>query len=385
MREGKIKDLCTVIAGQSPKGSSYNEEGKGVEFHQGKKAFGETVLEHSNVWTTEITKIAEDGDILMSVRAPVGPTNITNRKICIGRGLAAIRCSDKVLPQYVLYALRSIENEIVGKDGTGFNSINKKMIEDLPIPIMDKDEQLRIVSFLNSEFSKIDTLKANAERALQNAKDLFQATLKEVMTPKEGWVFRKLGEICISINGLWKGKKEPFVNVGVIRNANFTKDFTLDFTKIEYLDVEARQYTTRKLQKGDIIVEKSGGSDKQPVGRAIIFDEEEGEYSFSNFTSVLRIKDKEKFSYKFLYLYLLHIYMRGDTKGMQKATTGIHNLDYHRFLDINIPVIPLAEQHQIVSFIETESYRIGTIKTNAERIIQECQNLKQSLLKQVFE
>ena len=127
---------------------------------------------------------------------------------------------------------------------------------------------------------------------------------------KEGWTYKKLGEVCDTINGLWKGKKPPFVNVGVIRNANFTKDFTLRFDNIEYLDVEERQYSKRKLQKGDLIVEKSGGSEKQPVGRAVLFDRENGEYSFSNFTSVLRVKDKNTLLSEFLYKFLLFIYKR---------------------------------------------------------------------------
>ena len=91
---------------------------------------------------------------------------------------------------------------------------------------------------------------------------------------KEGWEYSTIGDLCDKMNGLWKGKIGPFVNVGVIRNANFTKSFTLSFDNIEYLDVEAKQYKTRKLQKGDLIVEKSGGSEKQPVGRTVLFDKE---------------------------------------------------------------------------------------------------------------
>ena len=169
---GKIKDTCIVIAGQSPKGSSYNENGEGLEFHQGKKAFGESIIEHSNVWTTEITKTAEPGDILMSVRAPVGPTNITDRKICIGRGLAAIRCKGDIIPQYILYALRTIESRIIGNDGAVFNSINKEQIEDLPLPILPLSEQQSIVDYLDSAFAKIDAMKANAEKALNEKSDV---------------------------------------------------------------------------------------------------------------------------------------------------------------------------------------------------------------------
>ena len=170
---------------------------------------------------------------------------------------------------------------------------------------------------------------------------------------KEGWKYNTIGELCDKMNGLWKGKIGPFVNVGVIRNANFTKSFTLSFDNIEYLDVEAKQYKTRKLQRGDLIVEKSGGSEKQPVGRTVLFDKEEGEYSFSNFTSVLRIKDRSVITPEFLYKYILFVYLRGDTRKMQKATTGIHNIEFDKFLSIPIPKLSLSEQQSIVDYLDS--------------------------------
>lgn len=197
---------------------------------------------------------------------------------------------------------------------------------------------------------------------------------------KEGWSYKKLGEVCETLNGLWKGKKPPFVNIGVIRNANFTKDFTLRFDNIEYLDVEERQYSKRKLQKGDLIVEKSGGSEKQPVGRAVLFDKENGEFSFSNFTSVLRIRDKNTFLCEFLYKYLLFIYKRGDTSAMQKATTGIHNIEFEKYLNIDIPCIPLSEQHSIVSRLDTVFSHIDALKANADKQLNEARKLFQAEL-----
>ncbi len=202
---------------------------------------------------------------------------------------------------------------------------------------------------------------------------------------KEGWEYSTIGELCNKINGLWKGKKEPFVNVGVIRNANFTKDFTLSFDNIEYLDVEAKQYKTRKLEKGDLIVEKSGGSEKQPVGRTILFEKEEGEYSFSNFTSVLRIKDWNVISPKFLYKYILFVYLRGDTRKMQKATTGIHNIEFDKFLSIPVPVPPLSEQQSIVDYLDSAFAKIDAMKANAEKALNEAKALFQASLKEMLE
>lgn len=200
---------------------------------------------------------------------------------------------------------------------------------------------------------------------------------------KEGWEYKELGEITTSINGLWKGKKDPFVRVGVIRNANFTKDITLDFSKIEYLDVEEKQYKNRKLQKGDLIVEKSGGSEKQPVGRTVLFNSE-GEFSVSNFTSILRINNQNEITPEFLYKYLLYIYKEGKTKEMQKATTGIHNIIYDKFLAILIPILSLAEQQQIVLFLDSEFEKIDALKANAEEQLQAAKDLFQKALKEML-
>lgn len=197
---------------------------------------------------------------------------------------------------------------------------------------------------------------------------------------KAGWTYKKLGEVVKPINGLWKGKKEPFVHVGVIRNANFTKDFTLNFDNIEYLDVEQRQYATRKLKKGDLIVEKSGGSEKQPVGRAVLFLKDEGEFSFSNFTSVLRITDANSLSYLFLYKYLLFVYKRGDTKKMQNAATGIHNIIWDMYLGIDVPIPSISEQERIVAYLDTQFAKIDAMKANAAKALAEAKALFQSAL-----
>ena len=85
-------------------------------------------------------------------------------------------------------------------------------------------------------------------------------------------------------NGLWKGKKPPFRKVTVIRNTNFTDSGKIDYSNVAVLDVEEKQFEMRSLRLGDIIIERSGGGPKQPVGRVVFFDNKNGDYSFSNFT-----------------------------------------------------------------------------------------------------
>ena len=167
--------------------------------------------------------------------------------------------------------------------------------------------------------------------------------------------------MCENINGLWKGKKEPFVNVGVVRNANFTKDFKLDYSKIEYIDVEQRAFSQRHLINGDLIVEKSGGSDNYPVGRAILYEGKDAAFSFSNFTMVLRIIHKNAMSSKFLYYYLLAKYQKGEIRLMQTQTTGLHNLILDKYLSIPIFIPPMSEQIRIIDKIEELFHYFDTI------------------------
>lgn len=177
-----------------------------------------------------------------------------------------------------------------------------------------------------------------------------------------GWCIAPLSSFCTTVNGLWKGNKEPLVNVGVIRNANFTKDFDLDYSKIEYIDVEKKAFERRNLEDGDIIVEKSGGSDNFPVGRSILYNGDSKKFSFSNFTMSLRILDKSLIRPKYLFFVLQHKYRRGDMKQMQTQTTGLHNLLTDTFLSALIPIPPVNEQDRIVLAVERMFRTVDVIR-----------------------
>lgn len=197
---------------------------------------------------------------------------------------------------------------------------------------------------------------------------------------KQGWEIKKLGEITEQINGLWIGKNPPFVTIAVIRNTNFTKDCNLDTNNIAYIQVEQKQYSTRKLKCGDIIIEKSGGSDKQPVGRPILFNIEDGEYSFSNFTSVLRVVDNTLISPKFLHKFLVYIYNQGYTLNMQSKTTGIRNLNFKLYKNMNVPVPERAEQERIVGELDCLSGIIAAKRAQ----LRELDTLAQSIFYTMF-
>jgi type I restriction enzyme S subunit len=199
-----------------------------------------------------------------------------------------------------------------------------------------------------------------------------------------GWEVKPLSEVAQFINGLWKGEEPPFVHVGVIRNTNFTKDGVLDDTDIAYLDVEIKKLQTRRLQFGDLILEKSGGGPKQPVGRVVLFDKREGNFSFSNFTAAIRVVDPTALDARFLHKYLHWVYLSGRTEAMQSHSTGIRNLNGDAYKAIKVAYPSLPEQRRIVAILDEALDGIATAKANAEENLRNARELFESRRGQVF-
>ena len=381
MKEGMLSYYCKVIAGQSPIGNSYNSESNGMEFHQGKKSFGATFLRPSGIWTTMPTKIAEKGDILMSVRAPVGPTNLTDRQVCIGRGLAAIRCNDNALSEYILYALKNIESKITGNNGAVFNSINKKMIEELPVPIATIDEQQRIVSHLDSSFAKIDALKTNAGKMLDEAKALFASALREAMKPKEGWEEKRLGEVCSSITD-GDHQPPPKVEKGIpfITISNVDKELRcVDFSKTYYVPKEYFDNVReeRKPKKNDILYTVTGS-----FGIPIICNYDQ-EFVFQRHIALLRPINKIIES-AYMYYWLLSPMMQKEADnvatGAAQRTVSLSSL--RKF----IVLFPTKEeQTRIVAHLDNLSAKVRQLEANFKKVSEECDALKQAILRETFE
>ena len=189
-----------MIAGQSPKSSFYNEQGQGLPFYQGKKEFTDRLIDQPTKWTTSVTKTAESGDILMSVRAPVGPINQATEKICIGRGLAAIRPREILNRDYLWYALSWLQPTIKGSAGAVFENINKATIELLRIPVPSPEEQRRIVAVLDDAIDGLNRARAYAETNLQDARELFQSIVV-VQLVNSRWPTKTLGQVATIVNG----------------------------------------------------------------------------------------------------------------------------------------------------------------------------------------
>ena len=179
-----LGDVAKVIAGQSPPGASYNGAGIGTPFYQGKTEFGEVFIGGPVKWTTDPRRFADEGDILISVRAPVGPVNLALSRICIGRGLAAIQPdNDRLLTLYAFQVLRSLEAEITGNTGAAFASINKRQIENVPIPLPPLEAQREIVAEIEGYQKVIDGARAVIENYRPRAQKVVDGARAVIENP----------------------------------------------------------------------------------------------------------------------------------------------------------------------------------------------------------
>lgn len=140
MVSGTLSDIATITMGQSPSGSSYNEDSVGEVFYQGRAEFGFR-FPTRRLFTTEPKRMAEPGDVLLSVRAPVGDLNVAYEKCCIGRGLGAIhsKTGDSSFMLYTMFALKP-QLDVFNGEGTVFGSINRDGLSNLPVNIPSSEE-----------------------------------------------------------------------------------------------------------------------------------------------------------------------------------------------------------------------------------------------------
>ena len=155
----KLSNIANIIMGSSPSGKAVCDNPKYTEFHQGKIYFSEKNIKSSGQFTKEISKIAPANSVLLCVRAPVGEVNITDRIICIGRGLASVSLFINSSEEFLFYWLKAFKNDMVSKaTGTTFVAITADVVKNLLVPIPPLNEQKRIADKINQLFSMLDSI-----------------------------------------------------------------------------------------------------------------------------------------------------------------------------------------------------------------------------------
>ncbi|QSV67587.1 MAG: restriction endonuclease subunit S [Aphanizomenon flos-aquae DEX188] len=186
-----LDSYVLIVMGQSPDSTYYNNHKKGLPFYQGKSDFN-NLYPTPRVWCEIPLKIAEENDILISVRAPVGSTNICQEKSCIGRGLAALRSIDNTNNFYLLYFLRAFEKKISEMGvGSTFKAISKTNLETFKIAVPPLNEQKRIVTKVDELMKLCDELEARQKKKQETRILINNAALNKLLTADTPETFTK--------------------------------------------------------------------------------------------------------------------------------------------------------------------------------------------------
>ena len=181
----------------------------------------------------------------------------------------------------------------------------------------------------------------------------------------------RLGEIFdVQITGEW-GNECAANETGtkVLRTTNFTSDGIIDFENVVIRIINKAKVEKKRLHCGDIILEKSGGTEKTPVGRVVFCDEsiEDDTYLCNNFTQAMRVNQKVAFP-RYVFYFMWYLHYSGRTDLLQNKTTGIRNLQVRSYLNEEIPLPPLDEQRRIAAVLDKVSGLIAKRREQLDKL-----------------
>ncbi len=332
----QLGEVAEVIAGQSPPGESYNGTGTGIPFYQGKTEFGEMFIGAPTTWTTDPQRFAEGGDILISVRAPVGPVNLATNRMCIGRGLAAIKPTEgRLMSAYAFYFLKSQEEHIKGDAGAVFASINRGDIEKLKIPLPPLEVQKEIVA----EIEGYQKIINGARAVLDHYRPHIPIHPDWPMVPLGDIADVKLGKMLDQAKHQ-KGEVLPYARNVSVRWG------TIDTHDLPEMYFEEDELERFGLRAGDVLVCEGG----EP-GRAAVWD---GRIQNLKYQKALhRVRFKVPFEPSMLVFLLQEMALTGALVGWLSGTT-IKHLTLESFNKLPIPLPPVATQQALVAEVEAE-------------------------------
>lgn len=343
-----LTEYCTLNMGQSPDSKTYNTQGNGLPFYQGNADFGET---HpiTRVWCSAPVKTAENGDILISVRAPIGAMNTAVERCCIGRGLAALTpIRNKCSKQFLYYALQSkVDSLIAQGTGSTFKAISKKVLEATYIPAYSSDEQEHI----SNTIGRVDRAVAARRNQLILLDQLVKSRFVELfgvypLNPK-GWETATIRDIVTDVR---YGSSRPAVDGGkypYLRMNNITYGGELDLTDTKRIDMPDNELDKCTVRRGDVLFNRTNS--KELVGKTCVYNRDEM-MVLAGF--VIRVRVTERILPEFLSAFLNTDFSKRMLLGMCKAAIGQANINAQEMQDIGIYLPPTELQRQFVQFKE---------------------------------
>ncbi|CEL23999.1 restriction endonuclease subunit S [Methanobacterium formicicum] len=363
------EEISTLIMGQSPPSSTYNKEGNGLPFLQGKAEFGD-MNPNPILSCTDPMKIAEKDDLLLSIRAPVGEVNIATEKYCIGRGLAAIRTKkDKLnnifLFNYIKMSGRRFE---VLSTGSTFKAVKKGDIENFIIPVPPLSEQQKIAEILSTTdeaIQKSDEIIAKTEHL---KKGMMQKLLTEGIGHDEfkdtvigplpvNWELLELKDVGNFQYGFTASAQEHDTGVRFLRITDIAEDGTIKWNKVPYCSVNPNIFKKYELSFGDIVFARLGATS----GKAGFIEQNDLKSIFASY--LIRLKVHEDINSKLIfYMVQSSIYWSQVLRQREGQLKKGMNANMLSHIKIPLPV-DISEQQKIAEILSNiDEFRLKEVK-----------------------
>ena len=378
----KLGSICKITMGQSPNGSTYSETPCDYILVQGNADLKDGWVV-PRIWTSQITKTAKSGDLIMSVRAPAGAIGKTAYDVVIGRGVASINGNEFIYQTLKKYEIEGYWRKIA--TGSTFKSINSEDINDtiLFVPIDDSEQKQ-----IGSLFSKLDNLITLHQRQCENLKKLKKFMLQKLF-PQNGenvpeirfsnftdtWEQRKLEEICESFEyGLNAAAKEYDGENKYIRITDID-DNSHEFIQDDVTspDIDLTNSENYQLKYGDVIFTRTGAS----VGKTYIYKESDGLVYYAGF--LIRGRVKSNYSPEFIFQNTLtddyDKFIR--ITSQRSGQPGVNAQEYASY-EISVP--KFEEQQKIGAYFSTLDHLITLHQSKCDKLIE----VKKYMLQNMF-
>ena len=336
-------------------------------------------------------QIIQAGDIIFATTRPtLRRVSLIDEQydgdIC-STGFCVLRPNKEVKSKIIFYALL---NDSFYKyieplqTGANYPAVTDSIVKNYIIPVPPLSEQQRIVDYLDSAFAKIDAMKANAEKALNEAKALFQASLKEMLEPKEGWEKKIVKDLSFLItkgsSPKWQGNSYVNSEGILFVTSENVREGCLEFNPAKFVDNSFNIKQRRSiLKKFDVLVNIVGAS----IGRAAIFDLDVENANINQAVCLIRL-NWDKILPTYLCFFLNSDYAFKQYASMVKDAARA-NLSLENIGSLEIGIPSLSVQQSIVETLDSLKSQVEQLQENYEKISQECDALKQAILRQVFE
>ena len=371
-KQVRLGDVCELNMGQSPESASYNTVNEGLPFYQGNADFG-PIYPTPRVWCNSPVKIAEAGDLLVSVRAPIGALNFANERCCIGRGLAALRVKPDSDSKFIYYALKSNVTELNAR-GTGstFKAINKKALSNLLFPLPPLAEQRRITAKLD----RICDIVVKRKQQLVQLQQLVKSRFVEMFesASSKTWESKPVEEICELIADCpHTTAQDEGVGYPLVRTPNIGKG-RLIYDKIHRVSEKVYNLRNKRAvpRERDLILAREA-----PAGNIAVIQKEE-KVCLGQRTVLLRprlaVIDSEYMAYRIL------------SEKVQRAIldyssgSTVAHLNVREIRKLKLPIPPPALQREFAAFVA----KVDKLAFAVRKSLESAEKLYRQQLSEAF-